>query len=297
MLMTVPQLLQRKRLEEQEPPIHPFLRAPESPLCELYWVGVSAFPMGIVQREWLHEFFVRLSAALKQQHGLRGEFFLQYKAVPLVEKRFRTLAADIMPRLGLARRPNGPLPRPPTRDQLAAAARGKGDFDITKHFPDYCFWLRNPELSMLLTEFFGLGGSAMFYLEPDPATTPPEIPFKAEMQKLFPQMRFDKMEAMMQGALATKDGFLTASKQLFGEGLEQEVEYRGLPYIVPQLETHDFFTQPEKERQKWFRLFRLFWRESPADNGVYLASAIPLESMLIQILEAMKEAGKHYPEH
>jgi len=293
---TVPPALRREWVEARELATRPFLRARESPLCELYWVGVSVFPVGVSQRAWLREFFVRLNTALKQEHGLRGEFFLQYKTVALVEKQFRKVAMDLFPQLGLARKPNASMPLPPTREQLEAAARGKGDLNITQHFPDYCFWLRHPDLLKLLEEFFGLGGAAMFYLKPDPATQAMEIPFKTEMQKLFPQMPFDKMEAMMQAGLAMKDGFLDASKKLFGAGLEQEPEYEGIPYIVPQLGTGDFFTEPEAERQKWFQLFKLFWRESPADNGIYIASALPLEPLLVQILEAMKEAGRLYPE-
>lgn len=292
----MPQVLQQRGVGERQPLTHPFRRATGSLPCELYWIGVSAFPIGAPQRAWLCEFFVRLNALLKQEHSLRGEFFLQYKTVALVEKRFRKLSMDLFPKLGLARKPNAPLPPPPAREQLEAAVHGTSDFDITEYFPDYCFWLRHPELSKLLEEFFGLGGSAVYHLKGDPATSPAQIPFKAEMQKVFPQMPFDKMEAMMQAALAMKDGFLNTSKQLFGEGLEQEAEYQGIPYIVPQLETSDFFSRPDAERRKWFELFQVFWRESPPDKGIFIASSLPLESLLVQILETMKEAGKLYPE-
>ena len=284
-----------ERIEGGERSLLPFLRAPASPGCELYWISVPVFPPSPPQRQWLVDFLPRLHASLAKEHGLRGEFFLQFKTVTQVEKRFRKLALDALPILGLARKPNAPMPPAPTKEQLEAAARG-GSFDITAHYPDYCFWLRNPDLLMLLQEFFGRGGSAIYYLKPDPATKPVEVPHMQEFRQLMPQLPFDKLGSITQAGLAMKDGFLESSKKLFGAGLEQEPEYDGIPYILPLLRTNDFFSQPEPERQKWFQLFDVFWRESPDDKGIYVASKLPLEATLIEILKAMKEAGKVYPE-
>jgi len=264
------------------------------PGCELYWISVSTFPPAGAERDWLTDFILRLHKHLAEQHGLRGEFFLQQKSIARIEKRFRKLALDLLPKLGLARRPNAPLPPPPTTEQLRAAVKGE-PFDITDHMPDYCYWFHSPNLEMLLTEFFGQSGSLMFYLKPDPATEPPEIPYLKEFEELFPAIPWDKAIAMMQAGFAMKDGFLQKSKQLFGEGLQQEPEYEGYAYIVPLLSTADFFNQPETERKKWFELFDVFWRESPADKGIYIASKLPVEKALQQILESMKEEGKPYP--
>lgn len=255
---------------------------------------MSAFPIPTAQRAWLIDFSRSLAAALAKEPGLRGEFFLSLKTVHLVEKRFRKLAIDLLPILGLARKPNAPLPPMPTKEQLEAAARGE-PFDINQHIPDYCYWLRHPDLATLLGEFFGHGGSAMFYLKADPATKPPEIPYLDEIRPLFPKMDFDRLLAMTQAGLSMKDGFLQSSKELLGAGLEEEPEFAGIPYIVPLLETKDFFSQPDSEREKWFKLFDVFWRESPADQGIFLASALPLEPLLVQIVESMKEAGRPYP--
>ena len=284
----------RQRLSEKGQ-IHPFVRAPESKSCELYWISVSAFPIPTAQRAWLMEFSQSLGAALGKEHGLRGEFFLLLKTVHLVEKRFLKLAVDLLPILGLARKPHAPLPPLPTQEQLQAAARGE-PFDINQHIPDFCYWLRHSDPGVLLGEFFGHGGSAMYYLKADPATKPPEIPYLEEIRPLFPQMDFGRLQLMMQAALAMRDGFLKSSKQILGEGLEQEPQYDGLSYIVPLLETKDFFSQPDSEREKWFKLFDVFWRESPADQGIYLASALPLEPLLVPIVESMKEAGRPYPQ-
>jgi hypothetical protein len=104
-----------------------------------------------------------------------------------------------------------------------------------------------------------------------------------------------KMEALIRAGMAMKDGFLAKSKELFGAGLEEEPEYEGYSYIVPLLETKDFFTQPPATRQRWFELFDVFWRESPTDEGIYIASSLPLKSLLIQVVQSMKEAGAIYP--
>jgi hypothetical protein len=274
--------------------IDPFVQAPESKDCELYWVPVFSFPPPAPQREWLIDFFQRLDQALAKEHGVRGEFFLQQTTVPDVEKRFLKTARELLPKLGLARKPNAPLPPPPTINQLKAGVAGQ-PFDIEAHFPDYCYWLHHPELSKLLGDFFGHGGSATFYLKPDPATKPPEIPYMDEFKKLFPQMGWDTMDTMVRAGFAAKDKFLEASKKLFGEGLEEEPSYEGLPYILPLLTTTDFFQQPEAERKKWFELFDVFWRESPVDKGIYVASKVPLAGLLHKIIESMKEAGKLYP--
>lgn len=273
----------------------PFLRAPEATGCELYWISASSFPLPVTQRAWLIDFFERLDKVLADERALRGEFFLQQQTIPRVEQRFRKLAVELLPKLGLARKPNAPMPPVPTVEQLKGAVRGE-PFEVSDYLPDYCFWFPNPNLNSLLGEFFGLGGSAMYYLKPDPATKAPEIPLAKELAQLFPQMQWDKLQMMMRAGSAAKDGFLKASKKLFGEGLEAGPEFEGLSYIVPFLQTGDFFSQPEAERTKWFELFDLFWRESPADKGIYVASSLPLEESLAGVLDTMKEEGKRYPE-
>lgn len=275
--------------------LDPFSKATGLSGFELYWIPVAAFPPRAGQRAWLLHFFPRLHKMLVADYGVRGEFFLQQKSVVPVEKRFSKLATELLPKLGLARKPGASLPPPPTKEQLRGALDGKA-FDIQNHMPDYCYWMRHPDLPALLADFFGFGGSAMHYMKPDPATKPPDIPLLEELRKLFPQMQFDKLELVMNAACASKDKFLADSKKLFGEGLEEEPSYAGLQYILPLLNTNDFFTQPETERKKWFQVFDLFWRESPADKGIYIASKLPLEEPLDHILQSMKEEGTLYPE-
>jgi hypothetical protein len=282
------------RLSRAEEKIQPFLRSPQDAGCELYWIGVPAFPMPTAHRAWFTDFFTRFSALLEKEAEIRGEFFLQYKTIIDIEKRFRKLAFEILPWHGLTRKPGASIPAPPTKEELEAATHG-GAFDIRKHFPDSCFWLR-AALPKLMNEFFGLGGASMFYLKADPATKPPAIPHLETLKGSFPEIQFGKLEEMFKATVSLKDKFLPESKKLFGEGLEEEPNFSGITFILPLLETRDFFSRPAEEKEKWFKLFDVFWRESPPDKGVYIASKIPLEDLLYEVLESMKEAGKSYPE-
>jgi hypothetical protein len=285
----------RTRLSPIGEKTRPFIRASQDLGCELYWIGVPAFPMPAEHAAWLRDFFSRLTAALEEQFQLRGEFFLQYKTIIPIEKRFRKLALEINPWPGFTRKPGAAVafPDSPSKEKLEAAIHG-APFDITEYFPDACFWLRAPLLK-LLQEFFGFGGGAMFYLKPDPGTKPPQIPYLDELKKTCPDVRFDKLEEMLKATCSLKEKFLPESKKLFGKGLEDDPSFPGISFILPLLETSDFFSRPVKEKEKWFQLFGLFWRESPPDKGIYIASKLPLEDLLSAILDSMKEEGKLYP--
>jgi len=285
----------RIRLSAVRDQIRPFVRAREEAGCELYWIGVPAFPIPAEHAAWLCDFLTRLTVAVEKQYELRGEFFLQFKSIAPIEKRFRRLALEINPWPGFSHKPGATVvfPDPPPKEELQAAIQG-APFDVTKYFPDSCFWLRAP-LPKLLQEFFGFGGTSMFYLPPDPAAKAPEIPYLDELKKTCPDTRFDKLEEMLKATCSLKEKFLPESKKLFGEGLEDDPAYPGISFILPLLETHDFFTTPPQEKEKWFQLFGLFWRESPPDKGVYIASKLPLEEHIAAILESMKEEGKTYP--
>jgi hypothetical protein len=285
----------RTRLTPIGENIRPFRRAREEAGCELYWIGVPAFPMPAEHAAWLRDFLVRLTAAVEKQFELRGEFFFEYKSVGPIEKRFRRLALEVHPWPGLFRKPGSTVvfPDAPPKEKLQAAVQGE-PFDITQYFPDSCFWLRAP-LAKLLPEFFGFGGASMFYLPPDPGAKPPEIPFREELKILFPSLSLDKLEEITKVTCSLREKFLQQSKELFGVGLEDEPAYPGISFILPLLETHDFFTAPPQEKEKWFQLFGLFWRESPPDKGLYMASKLPLEEHIAAILESMKEEGKIYP--
>lgn len=273
----------------------PFRKASSVNDCHLYWIPISSWPAPNGQRAWLLEFLGKLHAVVESKTELRGEFFLDYHVAEDFERLFLKSAIELAPFLGLARRPGTSLPKGPTQQELKDAAQGRSEFDLKKHMPTYCYWFLNQDLARLLPLFFGHGGTSMMYLAPDPGAKPPKIPYLDEIKEIFPTLPFDKLEAMSSAAASMGDGFLKKSKLLFGTGLEEEPQYDGLPFIVPLLEAGDFTRQPQQERQNWFELFELHWRESPADRGLFLASKLDIEEDIIGLLEQMKEAGHIYP--
>jgi hypothetical protein len=273
----------------------PLRRAPAVSHCYLYWVPVSSWPIPTGERAWLLQFLGGLHALVKSETTLRGEFFLDYQTAGHVHRPFLKNALELLPFLGMARRPGAPIPEPPTADELKKAAAGDGEFDMSQHTPTSCYWFLNQDLERLLPLFFGYGGASMMYLAPDPNATPPEIPYLDEIKEIFPEMPYSKLEAMNSAAASMSDAFLKKSKDLFGVGLEEEPVYEGLPFILPLLQTSDFTGQPQEVWETWYQLFELHWRESPPDRGVFLASRLDLEDKIVELLQQMSEAGQVYP--
>jgi hypothetical protein len=94
-------LKQSVRLSDKDHHLRPFLRAHECEGCELYWVGVASFPIPSSQRAWLSCFLSRFTENMGSELQLRGEYFLQFKAVNQIQKRFRLFASQLMPQAGL----------------------------------------------------------------------------------------------------------------------------------------------------------------------------------------------------
>jgi hypothetical protein len=255
---------------------------------------VTSWPIPSGQKAWLSQFLAAVNAFLSSEAGLRGEFFLDYQTVQQVERNFLRHSVELLPYLGLARRPGASLPDRPTDEELKDAAKVGKELDFADYTPTYSYWFLNKDLSRLLPLFFGHGGTSMIYLARDPNAVPLKIPYVDEIKQIIPGLPLDKLEAMSSAATSMADPFLKKSKELFGIGLEEEPQYAGLPFIVPLLRTSDFFELPD-EANKWLELFDVHWRESPVDKGIFLASKIDIEANIIEILNKMTEAGQTYP--
>ncbi len=91
-----------------------------------------------------------------------------------------------------------------------------------------------------------------------------------------------------------KAPFLKQSKEMFASDLEDDPQYPGLLYTLHLLSSEDFFATSTDEIERWFQLFQIYWRESPEDKGIVLASKADIEGDLEDVLLDMRESGLEY---
>jgi len=239
-------------------------------------------------------FLDRLIPLLSTHFGLRPEIFLQSKMDDVLRTPFIKTARQFTPTLGWVRRP-GTKPQPvPTKEEVQAAIKSNKRIDVSELTPPTCYWFLKKDEKAQRANFLGYGGLGIHFLKPDPKTIPPALPFPDAMREHFQQLPIAALEKLLAAAFATKDGFLSKSKQLFGVGLEDQMGFEGIPYILPQLRSEDFFSQPKEECEKWFQLFDVYVIESPVDQGILLASKTDLENQLSELLIHMREEGLNY---
>jgi hypothetical protein len=279
---------------DRDPELEPLRRAHSLTRCFLYWIPVDSFPVPLQQRRWLELFFDRLTVSVRQRLALRPELFLQFKVVyPHLQKVFLEAAQDFCPMMGLSRRPGASLPPPPSDKDIKDIAEGRKQFDFGEFVPDYCYWFVDKADEKQRELFMGYGGLTMMFLAPDPATAPPALPFSPGARKhpLFQKFDIDRLHAR---TFAMRDVFQEKSKQLFGGGLESEPQFKGVRFVLPLLNSEDFFRASDGEVKSWFDLFEVYVNESPKDQGIIVASKSELTELLIGVLTGLREEGATY---
>ena len=273
----------------------PWKRAHELTRCALYWAPVTGFPAPAGQKQWFLAFLDRFLGTAKQKLSLRAEVFLQYKVVyPDLRDTLAEQANDLLPMIGLSRRPGAPLAPMPNESDFDGVLKGQERFDMSKHCADYCYWLLGKDEKKEFELFFGHGGITVMLLPPDPETVPPKLPL-SQTHKTNPMFGGFDLDRLMSQAFSLKDGFQARSKAMFGAGWEKEPQARHIRFVLPLLTANDFFVQSKEEVEKWFQLGQIWIQESLVDNGVLLASSVDLDSQIIEILRSMKEQGITYP--
>ena len=174
---------------------------------------------------------------------------------------------------------------------------------------------RSPFVLEAIEALFGAGGSTVLFLKPDQKAQPPKLALPKELLQnpMFagadpnsafplpsfvrenPLMRQLNVEGKINAAFKLQDEFLPKSKTIFGAGLENNPAYKGFAFIVPSLESKDFFQQPEEDVKKWFELFDVYLHESTPDKGILLAAREDIDGALIEIIQKMKEEGLQDP--
>ena len=266
------------------------------PDCSLFWIPVSGFPARQQEKVWISEFLTRLSQFLDQDHGLRGEVFVQYKALGgELGDPFRSYSQQCVKLMGLGRFADSPLPSFPTAEELKEAVDGGKAVDFRDWLGDYLIWFigKQPERQREL--FLGHGAMTTIFLPPDPKTKMPKLPFTPALRESLPVFQKMDVDGLFAGAFAMQDQFLEKSKKLFGGGLEDKPEYPGIAFILPLLDSSQFFLASPELRADWFKLFDVYVTESKKDKGFLLAFQKDVYgSVLLDVMESMTKDGFLY---
>jgi hypothetical protein len=293
--MTPPPIRDRLSAADTSRELLPWRRAERLAGFFLYWMPVASFPVPTEQRQWLTVFLDRFGERLEQRAGLRTELFFQMKSLTPEDLRntFAKTASEFCPVIGLSMRPGGKLPPMPTMDDIEQYKDGR-KFNFSDYVGDYCYWFMDKAAPKQRQSFFGFGGLTCLFVKPSAKpSSGPSIPkgfYKHPTAKMF------DLDRMLKRGQSIQDDFLQKSKELFGVGLKEHPQYRGLLFIIPLLRSIDFFAQPAEESDKWFQLFDVYVNESPEDKGILLASRISLDEHLIDLLDQMKIESLTYPE-
>ncbi len=274
----------------------PWQRAEKLTRVFLYWIPVHSFPVPIPQRQWLLRFFDLLAEILKERHQLRTEVFLQYKTVVPLRIPFLKNSREFVPMMGMIRSPGAAISPILSQHDVDEMVEGRKKFNFDEFVSDYAYWFVHKDGKKQREQFWGHGGMIMISLKADAATIPPELSIPQAWREKLEVFKVFDVDRAVADACSLKDGFLKKSKELFGAGLENEAQFRGLSFVLPLLKSGDFFAQPAEECGKWFQLFDVYVNESPADGGVILATGPDFEDTLIEVLKKMQEEGLTYPE-
>jgi hypothetical protein len=288
----------RQRLEQVKDPtqkLRPFRKSDQLTRCALYWLPVTTFPAGVEERHWVLQFFDRLAKKLAEDRGLHCELFLQQKIVQgELMRTFLRSAADLSAVVGLSRRPGEQLPPPPSMQDVKDLQEGRKSFRASDYLGDYCYWFLDGDDHKARELFLGYGGLSMAFLKPDPKAAPPNLPIPRMFTEHFFFQQIN-LKAKIAAAARMSDPFMLKTKELFGTGLEEEPQYRGLLFITPLLRSEDFFKQPAEEIKKVFEVFDLYVNESPSDQGIIFAAKESIDDLLGDIVESMRQDGMVYP--
>src|SRR5262245_53655130 len=211
---------------------------------------------------------------------------------------------ELLPVTGLGRKPGAPLPQSPSQSDIQHATKSilanlERDEpmvlpDTSRYAPDYAYWFLDKSDVRQRELFFGHGGLTMAFLKQE--KDPPPLPISPTQRAKMPMFKDLDLDRMWTTANALNSPFRSKSKELFGGGLENEPQTKGLPFILPLLDSADFFGQPEPTIKNCFELFDIYVRESPADNGILLAARMDLDEMLIGLVRDMRSQNATYPE-
>ena len=275
--------------------LYPWRRAPDLKF-HLYWAPVSGFPARKDEREWMLRFFDAFHEVAKTQFQLQPEVFVQISAVSKNRDAFIRNARTFRPRPGISRRP-GETALLPDVEKLEsdAKAAAKPGFDPLALLPSHCYWLSNKAEHAVRQLFQTSGGLSLFYRKAPPPAKP--LPFQIPQQILdkYTDLKKFDLGGLYNLALGSDD-FGKQTKAVFGAGLEQELGYDVLPFIVPRMDAAAFFAMGGEEIKSFFSVIEICVQESPADDGFLLATSVDMEKPMSRTVTLLRQQGLIYPD-
>jgi hypothetical protein len=301
--------------------------------CSLFWIPVNLGSTPRGQREWLLEFFTRLSARLSELSGMQAEHFVQMQVVDENEQLRKTFMNAMMkesPMLGRCWLPRGKQPIPPSDREIELLASKKKEFRPYDYAPQQAWWFLSRNADTLREHYLGYGGLTIFFRKPDgeeelmpppPAINGPVIipkflrnhpGLKVILEDFDPQKPRQipgfirnhpamkqvfsvlDVDKMQEKSKALMSPFRNQTKEIFGVGIPRDLEYEGILFVVPKLASQDFFAQTEQRIRRWFEVFDVYINESPEDEGIILACKDNLTSLITLIVGEMRSKGYRY---
>jgi len=286
----------RRRLYDAEA-YTPWVRAEQGlDSTFLFWMPVSGFPMTHTEKTWLAAFLDKFHARLEADHGLRQELFLQFKGVDEFGDAFRKYTMQCLIRMGIGRAGQEPFSGMPSPEEIQKVVENRTAFDYKDWMANYLVWFVTKEPAMQRELFAGFGQMMTLFLPPDPGIKPPKFNITPSMRAALSPFKTWDVDGMIAGTIAMGDAFQAKSKTMFGQGLEETPEYPGLAFVLPLLNSAQFFLADDEKRAQWFSMFDVYVNESKADKGVLLAFAKPeLEDVLLDTLEELRRDGPAFP--
>jgi len=301
--------------------------------CSLFWIPVNLGSIPRGQREWLLEFFIRLSAHLSELSGLQAEHFVQMQVVDENEQLRKTFINAMMketPMLGRCWLPRGKQPIPPSDQEVELLASKKKEFRPYDYAPQQAWWFLSRSADTLREHYLGYGGLTVFFRKPDgeeELMSPPPVingpviipkflrnhpGLKVILEDFDPQKPrqipgfirnhpamkqvfsvFD-VDKMQEKSKALMSPFRHQTKEIFGVGIPRDLEYEGILFVLPKLASQDFFSQTEQQIRHWFEVFDVYVNESPEDEGIIIAGKDNLTSLIASIVGEMRSKGYQY---
>ena len=301
--------------------------------CSLFWIptNLGSIPRG--QREWLLEFFTRLSAHLSEASGLQAEYFMQMQVIDENEKLRKAFMDAMMtesPMLGRCWLPRGKQPTPASDQEVELLATKKKEFHPYDYTHPQAWWFLGSNGAALRERYLGYGGFTAFFLKQDAEEKLTTIPAAANMRMMIPKFlrndaglkllfedfdpkRPNRIPSFLRNHPAMKQVFSTLdadnlqqksktlaslfrdrTKEIFGASIPRDLDYEGILFVLPKFASQDFFAHTDEQIRRWFEVFHVYINESPEDEGLIMACKDNLTPLIASIVGEMRDKGYRY---